>query len=326
MLLKLFRANYFYNFILFPLVGVLLLLNSFISEHTFPSIVCFNSSPICQLLYNSGISNIVAIALNFALVLIICFLLLQINAKFDFVKERTFLPVYLFLFIVYTLPDLHVIQPIFISAIFILLSIRSIFLSYEKNNAISNAFDAGFLIGLAAIFYLPSVFLIIIIPFSIFILRNKVEWREVFLPFFGLALPWLLLLSYYFIWNDVSQLFELIQNSITHERSTIFGRPLLLIYFSFLIIITLFASFFILVQFGEKNISTRRHFKILSLYFDASLLLILFPSVSYEILVLLAIPLSFLITNYLIFIKRRFWAELFLFGFIVFPVLFQIFR
>ena len=326
MLLKLFKANYFYNFILFPLVGVLLLLGSFISGEAFPANACVNTTPICQFIYQSGISNTGAIVLNFFFVLIICLLLLHINAKFDFVKERTFLPVYLFLFIVYALPELHVIRPIFISAIFILLSIRSIFLSFEKRAAITNAFDAGFLIGVAGIFYLSANLLIILIPFSIFILRNKIEWREVVLPFFGLLIPWILLFGYYFIWQDVSQLFELIGNALTNLHKSISGRPLVQIYFAFLLLITILASIFILTQYGEKNISTRRYFKILSLFFDASLLLIFIPSVSYEIIVILAIPLTFLITNYLIFMRRRFWAELFFIGLVLFSIVLQIFR
>jgi hypothetical protein len=326
MLLKLFRANYFYNFILFPLVGVLLLLGSFVSGGTFPVYAGADTTPICQLIYQSGLSYTGAIVLNFVFVLIICLLLLHINAKFDFVKERTFLPVYLFLFVVYALPELHVIRPIFLSAIFILLSIRSIFLSFEKRTAINNAFDAGFLIGIAGIFYLSANLLIILIPFSIFILRNKIEWREVVLPFFGLLIPWLLLFCYYFIWHDVSQLYELIGHSISNLNESVLSRPLVQTYLAFLLLITLLASLFILTQYGEKNISTRRYFKILSLYFYSSLLLIFIPSVSYEIIVILAIPLTFLITNYLIFMRRRFWAELFFIGLVLFSIVLQIFR
>ena len=326
MFLKLFRANNFYNFLLFPIIGVLLLLGSFLSGGTFPNTACVNTTPICQLINESGITYTGAILLNFALVLIILLLLLHINAKFNFVKERTFLPVYIFLFIVYALPELHVIQPVFISAIFVLLSIRSIFLSFEKPIALTNAFDAGFLLGLAGIFYIPLNMLVILVPFCIFILRNKIEWREVLLPFIGLLIPWLLLFCYYFIWNDLNELYSLIENGIAYQSSSIIHQPLAQAYGAFLILITVLASIFILTEYGAKNISTRRYFKILSLYFDASLLLIFTPEVSVEIIVILAIPLTFLITNYLIFMRRRFWAELFFICLVLFSIVFQIFH
>lgn len=326
MLLRLFRANYFYNYILFPLVGFLLLLGSIITGGNFASESGTSLTPFSNFLFESGLTYKGAIVLNYVLVLIICLLILHINAKFDFVKERTFLPVYLFLFMVYALPQLHVVQPIFISAIFILLSIRSIFLSFEKRSALTNAFDAGYLIGTAGIFYLPTNLLVVLIPFSLFIIRNKIEWREAVLPFFGLIIPWILLFSYFFITKNTTQFYEFFDLSLGGGNASIIDKPLIQSYLAFLCIILVLASIFILTQYGEKNISTRRYFKILSLFFGASLLMYLIPSVSFEIIVILAIPLTFLITNYLLFMRRRFWAELFFIILILFSIVLPIFR
>jgi len=323
MLLKIFKANHFYNFILLPLVGIALLLASFLSDGIFPAENCTYTTPICLPLYNSGISYKLAIAINFTVVLIICFLLLQINAKYDFVKERTFLPTFLFLFIVYAIPYLHVIQPIFISAVFLIMAIRSVFNGFNKRDAISNGFDSGFFIGLAGIFYINVNFLVLIVPISIFILRNKLEWREFIAPIVGFIIPWGLLFSYYFIWSDVEILTKIISNSILPKEHNLINSIPLLIYFGFLVLITINASIFILKQYEMKSISTRRYFKILSVFFIASLLLMLLPSVSFEIIVILALPLTFLITNYLIFMRRRFWAELFLIILLIISILLQ---
>lgn len=312
MLLRIVKANHFYNFILIPTLSFLLLLASVLKGGVFPTENCVYTTPICSPLMNSGIPYLGAILVNFFVVLIICFLLLQINARFAFVKERTFLPAFLFPVIVYSLPELRVIQPIFISGIFIILAIRSIFNSFEQKSAIRDAFNAGFLIGLAGIFYFYAVFFILLIPVSFSILRNSLKWRETVVPFVGLLLPWIFFFSFYFMTGQINTLLEYIANSfITKEKSFLVHLPIQ-IYLAYLILIIAVASVFILRQYGVQNISVRRYFKILFLFFVASALMLFSPHVSTEILVFLTIPLTFLLTNYLIFVKRRIWAELFL--------------
>ena len=325
MLLRIIKANHFYNFILIPVLGFLMLLRSIMKGGVFPGQNCTYTTPLCMPLFNSGIPMWGAILINFAVVLILCFMLLQINAKFAFVKERTFLPAFLFIIIVYALPELRVIQPIFFSGIFIILAINSIFNSFEKKVAIKYAFDAGFFIGIAGIFYFYAIFFIVLVPFSLSVLRNSLTWRESVVSFIGLFIPWLFLFSFYFIGGDFSTLLDYISNSfLIKEKSFLIHLPIQ-IYLVYLIMIITISSVFILQQYGIKNISVRRYFKILFLFFITSLAMLLSPHVSTEVLVFLTIPLTFLITNYLIFMNRRVWAELFLVFLVIISVSIQFF-
>ena len=323
MLLRIVKANHVYNFFLIPFLAFAMLIVSLLKGGTFPGDNCIYTTPICEPLMTSGITYQGAILINFVSVLIICFLLLQINATFAFVKERTFLPAFLYPVIVYTLPELRVIQPIFISAIFLILTIRSIFSSFEKKSAIRNAFDAGFFLGVAGIFYFYANFFIILIPISLSILRNKVKWRETIVPFIGLIVPWIFIFSIYFITGHSETLIEFIRNSlIPKEKSFLVHLPYQ-IYLIYLILVITIASVFILKQYGVKNINVRRYFNILFLFFFESSLMLFSPHVSSEILVFLTIPLTFLLTNYLIFVKRRRWAELFLILLVIISVSIQ---
>ncbi|MFA9389250.1 MAG: DUF6427 family protein [Prolixibacteraceae bacterium] len=325
MLLRIVKANHFYNFLLIPLLSFLFLLLSIVNGGIYPAEQCSYTSPVCEPLMNSGIPYWGAILLNYFVVLIICFLLLQINAKFAFVKERTFLPAFLFPVIVYALPELRVIQPIFISTIFMILAIRSIFNSFEQKSAIKNGFDAGIFLGIAGIFYFYSIFYILLIPISISILRNHLKWREAIAPFIGLLLPWIFLFSIYFITDHIPTLFDYIGNTFTLKEKSFQVHLPIQIYFTYLILIITIASLFILKQYGVKNINVRRYFKILFLFFIVSSGLLFSPHVSSEILVFLSIPLTFLLTNYLIFVKRRIWAELFLIILVIISVSIQFF-
>lgn len=324
MLLKLFRANNFYQFVLFPVFGFLLLLPGFINPVQSSRLLWGAAGPLAINLGDWIMQPYLNTALAYFLAMALCFLLVQINARFAFVKEPTFLPTYLFLLIVFAQPDLHVVSPVSFAAIFIVLAIRSIFSAFEKQRAYSNAFDAGFLLGLAGLFYMPVSVLVLLVPFAILILRSNAEWREWVLPFVGLFFPWLFSFLAYFIWSDVSAWFEIVSApfSQTREIGMLFKLPFQL-YLLFLLFLIGVASIFILRQYGEKGISTRRYFKILALFFGGSLLLLIFPFVSYELLVILAIPLTFLFTNYLLFAKRRRWAEVFMWLLLVFSVVIQ---
>jgi hypothetical protein len=323
MLLRILKANSVYNFILVPIIGGLLLLKSYLQPGIFPPESHQFNIPLFSSLYQSNIPFWGALLINYAAVMIICFQLLYINAIFSFVRERTFLPAYLFLFIVYALPDLHIIQPVFISAIFILIALSRIFSSFDKKKDISNAFDAGFFTGLASLFYPGAILLVFLIPASLYTLKNKVGWREYVASFLGLLLPALYTFSYYFIFSDLSKFIDIYTNTIVQREETILHLLPVQIYFVYLILITIISSFFILGRYDEQKISTRRFFKILFFYFCTSLLLLILPSVSYELLVILTIPLTFLITNYLTFMRRRFWAELFFTILILIPLALQ---
>jgi hypothetical protein len=323
MLLRIFRSNSVYNFFLVPIIGGLLLLKSFLEPGIFPPETFHFNTPLLFPLYLSKISFTGALIINYLTVIIICFQLLYINATFSFVRERTFLPAYLFLFIVFAIPDLHIIQPVFFSGIFILIAFIRIFSSFEKKYIINNAFDAGFFTGLASLFYPGTIILVLLVPISLYTLRNNVGWREFIAAFIGLFLPFLYVFTYYFIFNDISNFIHLFTNVIIRREETILHLLPVQIYVVYLILITIISSFHIAGQYDEKKISTRRYFKILFFYFSTSLLLFILPSVSIELLVILTIPLTFLITNYLTYMRRKFWAELFFTLLIIISVVLQ---
>jgi len=323
MLVRLLKANHFYNILLVPLVGILFLLDTLKIKDLLDNVQSEATTPLCQSLCDIQLLVWEAVLINFGIVIVICYLLLIINARFAFLQERTFLPLYIFIFIAYAFPSMHILHPVFIAAVFILLAIRSIFYAYDKKEAISNSFDAGFLTGVAAIFYLPAILLIFLVPLSISTLRNKATGREKYASFIGLILVWLFYATYYFVTNNFDQFINLFNNAVTFADRTIFLKIPVIVYLSVVAIITILASFFILTQYDSRKISTRRYIKILAYYFYGSLALMAVPSVSIELIILPVLPLSFLITNYLILMRRRFWADLFLIVLILSAVVLQ---
>lgn len=331
MLLQIFRRNYSYNFFLFPIIALGLLFAGFLKNTSFSAyqvqtIFQYHNSILLHIFTPKGLSYIASMAINFLLLITAGFLLLRINAKFSFVKERTFLPVYLYLFIVLGIANFHVLQPVMAAAVFIIIAIERLFSSFDKNNNISNTFDSAFMTSIAGLFFFYANIFIVLIPVSIFILSGKLSWRTIFITLTGMALPWLILFSLFYVFFDTNQLIIIIKTWFDPQNELLLNSVPLLVYFSFMILITVISSFFIIKQYSIKSISNRKFFKILFFFFLTSLILLITPMASAEILAIMAIPLTFLFTNYFLLIRRRKWAEILFTTLIIVSLILQFFE
>ncbi len=325
MILRLLKTNQAYHFILIPLVVTILWIRSLILPEFFhfyqgeDSMILYQ--PIHQLLGKSALANNL---LAMVFVIILSFLVLNLNTTFAFIRIRTFLIANIFVLIISGILSLHTLHPVYFGLLFLLFAIRRIFQSYDKHVAHSNAFDAGFLIGIGSLFYLNLVFYFPMVWFGFMIIRKRNEWRNFVLPIFGFILPWVFAFSYYFLFDEIDLFKQSVEQNFLSQNNLLQSNISLLIYLGFLIVLTLLSSFFLARQYDEKKISTRKFFQIFLITFIISIIvLIAVPSVSQEILVIMALPLSCLISNYLIFMKRQFWANVLLYIFIALVIYLQ---
>jgi hypothetical protein len=210
--------------------------------------------------------------------------------------------------------DLHAMHPVYPAAIFLILAIDRIFDTYDKDVIHSNAFDSGIFLAIGSLFYMNLVFFFPLLWIGFIILKPKVNWREYVLTTLGFVLPWLVAVTFYLATGRNEELIQTLQSNITFHQIFFRDNLPIQIYSGFLIVLTLLGSVSLLSQFDGKKISSRRFFKTLFwIFLIAVVLTIANRAVSQEIIVILAIPLSYLISNYLIFMKRPFWGEIFLY-------------
>jgi hypothetical protein len=315
MLLKAFKSNQPYSILLLPLITLGLWLNSFLQPLAYPyfqgeeSMILYQ--PIQLLLGNSPIASTFT-ALIF--IILLAFLVLKLNQQYAFIRVRTFLPSYLFVLITSGLHELHVMHPVYPAALFLILAIDRIFNTYDKEQIHSNAFDSGIFLAIGSLFYLNLIFFFPILWIGFIILKPKVNWREYILTTIGFILPWLAALAFYLATGRRDELVQTLESNITFHQVFLRDNLPIQIYGGFLILLTLISSFFLLSQFDGKKISSRRYFKTFFWIFLISVILVIAnPAVSQEIIILMAIPLTYLISNYLIFMKRQVWGEVFLY-------------
>lgn len=83
------------------------------------------------------------------------------------------------------------------------------------------------------------------------------------------------------------------------------------IYLGVLLLYTLMGTVDILKQYDKKKISSRKYFTAFFWIFLFAMIGYIFvPAASQEMLVIIAIPVTFLIGNLFVFMKKRFWGEL----------------
>jgi len=315
MLLKALKSNQIYHYFLIPFIAIAIWFRSFIDSALFSFYpgedMMILYQPVNYLLKDSPLaSNIVALIFT----ILLAFLILKLNVQYAFIRSKSILPPSLFVLITSGMPDLHAMHPVYPATLFLILTIDRIFNTYDKEVIHSNAFDAGIFLAIGSLFYLNLAYFFPLLWIGFIVIKPKVNWREYILTTIGFALPWMGAFAYYMITGNSDELIQTLQsNFATHQVFLLKSLPIQ-IYIGFLVILTLLGSFFLLSQYDGKKISSRKYFKAFFWIFLISVVLILAsPSVSQEIIIILAIPLTYLISNYLIFMKRSFWGEVFLY-------------
>lgn len=315
MLLKALKSNQAYLFLLIPFIAIALWFKSFMDPvvHNFyqGEDLMLLYQPISYLLGKSQLANNIVTLL---FIILLAFLILKLNIQYAFIRVRTFLPPSIFVLIASGMPDLHAMHPIYPAALFLILALDRIFNSYDKEVIHSNAFDAGIFLAIGSLFYLNLVFFFPFLWIGFIILKPIVNWREYILTTIGFILPWVGAATFYMATGSFEEFIETLKVNMTSHQPFLRGHLPVQIYIGFLLLLTLLASIFLLSQYDGKKISSRKYFKTFFWIFLISILMIIaHPTVSDEIIIVMAIPLTYLISNYLIFMKRQIWGEVFLY-------------
>lgn len=253
--------------------------------------------------YNSIASMVVA----FIIILVQALLLVQFNRKYILINYRTYLPAFFYILIASSFVQLQRLNPVILGLIFVFIAIDFIFGTYRKEYALSRLYLAGFFISIASLFWAPFAVLFIIVWISLTILRPFIS-REWVVSLLGFVTPYLFTFVYYYVFFNVKLNlvinrfilnFDLIKN-FYHIHYSYY------IFYGILLIMILFASFTIIRNFQKKKIRTRKYFEINWWIFIIGIVMfILMKNVKYEILFLISIPVSFLLSDYFYEIRRN---------------------
>jgi hypothetical protein len=318
MLLKALKSSQPFYFLMIPIIAIAFWIKSLASPVPF----LFYQGEDAMILYQPfvyflGKSALASSLAALVFIILLVFLILKLNVQYAFIRGRSFLPSSLFIIITSGMHELHSMHPVYPAALFLILTIDRIFSAYDSTSIHSNAFESGIFLAIGSLFYLNLIFLFPLLWIGFIVIKPQVNWREYVLTTLGFIFPWLAALMYYVITDRTDEMIQTLTANLTYHQIFLKGNLFVQIYIGYLALLTLLGSIFLLGQYDEKKISSRKYFKVFFwIFLILSVLIFANPAVSQELIILLAIPLTYLISNYLIFMKRQFWGEVFLYALI----------
>lgn len=312
MILRILKSNQSVNFILIPVIGLLFWGENLLHPQLYSFFLGENENllylPIDNLLKNSAFVQSVT---TLILVIILALIVQQINSRYALIRIRTMLPAPLFVVIIGGFTKMHTLHPVYFAALFLLLAIYRLFAMFDKSKPYSVAFDSGFLLGVGSLFYFNLFMLIPAFLFGIAILIRDYRWREFVVMMIGFLLPLFFALSYATATGQFMELLKTFERSLITANNHFKSNAPLHVFLGFLILLTVIGSIKIIQQYDSKKVSSRKYFTVFFLIFFFSIFSFVFiPATSQEILVILAIPVSYLVSNLLVFMKNKLLGEL----------------
>jgi hypothetical protein len=313
MILRLFKGNGPGVIFLISLTLVLLWVGSFIRPAA-EQVALYDKYPLP--LYNllkTLLGNIPFAGVLFSMILVsaIAFILVSFNTADFFIQERTFFPAFFYILLSGIFPGYQVLNPVIPASLFLLFAIIRINDVYRKAGTANNFFDAGLLIGTGSLFYGNLLWFMLIILIGIAIFRSF-NIIEIATSFIGLLTPWILTFCFYFIFDkDPGSLISLLKNNLAGLPELYLFSTAEIVVLLLISVVILFCFVYLLMSMNSKKIKSRKTFYLLIWVFLVSVALYVFvPSVSVEIIWILFIPFSYLLTHYFLFVKRGLFREI----------------
>jgi len=265
------------------------------------------------LLPNTLLSNLVSVSFT----LINAFLLAQINNRFTIIRTRTFLPIFIFLLLMSTWNQTHVVNGSHVALTLIIFSLFYFFSMARDRKASEQAFMGSLLISLSSILINPFIFIIPVCWIG-FMMFQSFSLRTFLASVFGAISPWILYLVARYLFSpdfDFSEIFVANPNFNLSIPTSSFPD---LIYAGLIILIMIISLFGLFSLSNGDAIDTRNRLNfLLFLLISLSVLAIIFSAQFVYFLPIIAMVYSILISHPFTLKQNNFYGILF----IVFSIL-----
>ncbi|MBN1598567.1 MAG: hypothetical protein JW894_09760 [Bacteroidales bacterium] len=232
-------------------------------------------------------------------ILLVCgFLLVRISVQYLIIKSRSQFSA---LFLI-SISSFAFFQELFsnvlIAAFILIILINRLFGSYDDKGHSLRFLDSGILIGIGSLFYFNLIFFLPFLWVTQSILR-QFDWREILYSIIGLLIPFIYLFSGYFILGkSVTGYLMFLRNWLLLNKvidtSWMFYAGI-----AFYIFIMIIASFYALKKFATTKVQSRKLYQLfLYLFINAIAILVFIPSAGVEMLFLISVPASVLLSIY----------------------------
>lgn len=256
-------------------------------------------------------SPLMAVTVSFTLALALAIVLVRFNISIFFIPRRTILPALLFLLLYSVFPGEMVLNPALPASLLIVAALWRMISSYRVNGMSFKFFDAALMISSAGLLYAGSVWLIPIVFIGALILRTP-DFRELILAVAGALLPWIVMYAVWYVTGgDPGELTDTIRIALFGEAPSVYWSRTLVILLIVTGLLFLPSLVYLAREMPTYKIRSRKTYEILLwVLVICAAAYIFIPAVSAELMAVAALPVSFIIANYMAFTRRTVTAEI----------------
>lgn len=163
------------------------------------------------------------------------------------------------------------LSPVILSNLFSVMALKRILNIYHQGEIRGTIFRAGIFIGLAAVFYLPSTFLMLILFYDLYVIRSF-NWREFTIPIVGWLAPFIYLFAWYFIKSETDIFWNYFIEPKTFLAFLEF-LPLNWLAGTVALVLIIASFIYLLLSVNKRTVRENNLFKVISLALIISMLL-----------------------------------------------------
>lgn len=255
-------------------------------------------------------SPALAYVLSIVFISIGSFLINSIFNKYEYFDRFIFLPALLYALGMSSTGDLLYFNPIIISNLFVLLAFQQLLKIDRKEGAKSQVFNFGLLIGISSIFYITNILLF---PAVLFVLLTVKGFniKEIILAITGIFTPliYVLVYAYLFANERFTDYYKHLEFYVHIKKD---WNVYEIIFYAGLILISIISLFMLIPRYAKAGL---RYKKIMKIFIHFSFWILVWTVFNFFYLeainftAFLTIPLTFLLTFYLVYLKNESFAS-----------------
>lgn len=310
MLVRIYKTGYIFHAISIIIFAILIWLPSILSQ---PDLVVDSSIPPLYILYFFiiGTGSFVNLIISLLLVIVSGLIINQIIIVNEISGKTTMLGMFFFVLLNISMVSNVVMNPFLWVSFFLLLMLKELFKLPKTETTIPIIFNASIYLGLASLFYYPSLVIILVIWVSLMTFRIN-NWREYIIVLIGVLLPLFFTFTWYY-YNDNQELFfSTIRSSFYFDftilRLAVFDLVIVILLLGLIIpsVVKLAGSMM------DKSIVLRQKLAVTIWLYVVSFIIILLFEKHTNTGLLLSIPTTIILTKYSLGIKRLKWLDLYI--------------
>jgi hypothetical protein len=220
-------------------------------------------------------------------------------------SESNYIPAFLYVVFATSTFDFFALSPQLLSLTWVVVSMGHLIRKMDNEAGDELFLFPGFYLGLAALFYFPSVSFFIVFLLAL-VLITRAQPRRIFLFIFGYATVFFLVLVLLYFFGSIKDFWEVYFVELYRDKTFYFSYGVLGIWMAFP---ALFFMIALVTSLGRREGSLHaktQQFMILVLLASLSVVLVSGTLSGSDLLFFIPV-FTFFITNYVLKIKKRFW-------------------